>query len=144
MESSKNIGRALIPYLLRGLTNYVMENKKLTAQDALYYVINSNLYTKLHDEDTKYWYLSTLALYEELEKEKKILKENCGQDILLFTAFCIENYQVLKNKTKEEVIFLFNKFKVFDYLKDVYQPLHTQGGHYIIDEIELFIESQRK
>jgi hypothetical protein len=135
---------SLIPFILKGITKKVMEKKKLNAQDALQYVISSQLYTKLHDEETKYWYLSTLALYDELEREKKLLQKKQNDHILLFTAFCIENYQLIKNKSKEEVLFLFNKYNIYDYLHEVFEPLHTQGANYIIDEIELYIKSQKQ
>jgi len=137
-------GKSLIPFILRGITKKVMEKKKLNAKDALQYVVSSQLYTKLHDEEAKYWYLSTLALYNELEKEKKHSQKKQKDHNLLFIAFCIENYQSIKNKTKEEVLFLFGKYNVYDYLQKVYDPLHTQGVNFIIAEIELFIKSQEK
>jgi hypothetical protein len=145
MSKTKVItGNSLLPFILKGITKKVMEKKKLNAKDALKYVVSSQLYTKLHDEDTKYWYLSTLALYDELEREKKNYQQKLNDRILLFTAFCVENYQLIKNKTKEEVLFLFDKYNVYDYLQKVYEPLHTQGVNYIMDEIELYIKSQEQ
>jgi hypothetical protein len=88
--------------------------------------------------------MSTLALYNELEREKKLSKKKLNDNILLFFTFCIENYQNIKNKTKEDVLFLFEKYNVYDYLQKVYEPLHTQGANYIMGEIELFIKSQQK
>lgn len=137
-------GNALLPFILKGITKKVMEKKKLNTKDAFHYVTSSQLYTKLHDEEAKYWYLSTLALYEELEREKKLSHKKQNDKTLLFTAFCIENYQTVKNKTKEEVLFLFDKYSVYDYLQEVYEPLHTQGVNYIMDEIELYIKSQKQ
>jgi len=145
MAKTKTItGNSLLPFLLKGITKKVMEKKKLNAKDALQYVISSKLYTKLHDEDTKYWYLSTLALYEELEREKRSFHQKQNDNTLLFTAFCIENYQLIKNKAKEEVLFLFDKYNIYDYLQEVYEPLHTQGAKYIIEEIEMYIKSQKQ
>ena len=135
---------SLLPFILRGITKKVMKKKKLNAKDALQYVISSQLYTKLHDEETKYWYMSTLALYDELEREKKLFQKTYNDHILLFTFFCIENYQFIKNKTKEEVLFLFDKYNIYDYLHEVFEPLHTQGVNYIMDTIELFIKSQEQ
>ena len=143
LKLTKNINTtSLFPFILKGITKKVMEKKKLNAKDALQYVISSQLYTKLHDEDAKYWYLSTLALYNELEREKKRFPKKQNDNVLLFITFCIENYQLKKNKTKEEVLFLFDKYNIYNYLQEVYAPLHTQGTDYIIDEIELYIKSQ--
>jgi hypothetical protein len=145
MLQTKNItGNSLIPFILKGITKKVMEKKKLNATDAFQYVVSSQLYTKLQNEDTKYWYLSTAALFDELEREKKHTTKKQNDNILLFTAFCIENYQSVKNKTKEDVLFIFSKYNVYDYLEKVYEPLHTQGVNYIIDKIELFIKSKKK
>jgi hypothetical protein len=145
MLKTKTTGEnALIPFILRGITKKVMEKKKLNARDAFQYVISSQLYNNLHNEEAKYWYLSTLALYEELEKEKKHFQKKHNDNILLFIAFCIENYRLIKNKTKEEVLFLFDKHNIYDYLYEVYTPLHTQGVNYIMDEIELYIKSQNQ
>jgi len=145
MEKIKKIsGNSFIPFILRGITQKVMEKKKLNAKDALQYVVSSQLYTKLHNEDAKYWYLSTLALYDELEREKKRFQKKQNDHILLFTAFCIENYQLKKNKTKEEILYLFDKYDVYNYLQKVFEPLHTQGVNYIVDEIELYIKSQEQ
>jgi hypothetical protein len=144
LETKTITGNSLIPFILKGITKNVMAKKKLNAKDALQYVISSQLYTKLHDEDAKYWYMSTLALYNELEREKKLMRKKQNDNILLFITFCIENYQTIKNKTKEEVLFLFDKNNVYDYLQKIYKPLHTQGANYIMDEIELYIKSQKK
>jgi hypothetical protein len=135
---------ALLPFILKGITKKVMEKKKLNVKDAFQYVISSQLYSNLHNEETKYWYLSTLALYEELEKEKKHFHQSHNDNILLFIAFCIENYRLMKNKTKEEILFLFDKYNIYNYLYEVYTPLHTQGVNYIMDEIELYIKSQQQ
>ncbi|MGL5914341.1 MAG: DUF3791 domain-containing protein, partial [Bacteroidales bacterium] len=111
---------------------------------ALAYIMNSNFYTKLHDDEAKYWYLSSEALYAELEQEKINTRRKMEDKLLLFIAFCIENYQTIKKTNKQEVLFLFAQYDVIQYLEEVYEPLHTQGLHYIIDEIEAFIKSKKK
>ena len=56
-----------------------------------------------------------------------------------FIIFCVEAY---KNKNKIEgkkALYLFKKYKVFDFLENFYDILHTQSMDYIIEEINKFI-----
>lgn len=59
--------------------------------------------------------------------------------IALFVAFCIEEYGAAKGLGGEQVIDLFSRFGVTDYLSRCYEPLHTQGRQWLIDEIDEFI-----
>ena len=61
------------------------------------------------------------------------------KDIALFVAFCIEEYGVAKGMGGEQVIDLFSRFGVTEYLSRCYEPLHTQGRQWLIDEIDEFI-----
>ena len=58
-----------------------------------------------------------------------------------FIIFCIEIYKEEKNKAGEEIYNLFKEKKVFDFLKDCYDILHTQGDSYIIESISEFIKN---
>ncbi len=49
------------------------------------------------------------------------------KDIAFFVAFCIEEYRAAKGLTGEEVMELFAKYGVTDYLSKCFEPLHTQG-----------------
>ena len=39
----------------------------------------------------------------------------------------------------EEVLDMFTKYGVTDYLNKCFEPLHTQGRQWLIDEIDEFI-----
>ena len=60
-------------------------------------------------------------------------------DIALFVAFCIEEYGAAKGMTGEQVLDLFDRYGVTDYLCRCYEPLHTQGRQWLIAEIDEFI-----
>ena len=61
------------------------------------------------------------------------------KNIALFVAFCIEEYRVAKGMTGEQVVDLFAKYGVTDYLCRCFEPLHTQGRQWLIAEIDEFI-----
>ena len=70
MNKQSNIESDMLPFTMRELVSMVMQRKTLALEDALYYIYSSDLYSSLLDEGKKMWYLSTLSLYETLEKEK--------------------------------------------------------------------------
>ena len=41
----------------------------------------------------------------------------------------------------EEVMNLFNKYSVLEYIQTFYDVLHTTGSKYIVDDIKLYIQS---
>ena len=65
------------------------------------------------------------------------------KDIALFVAFCIEEYGVAKGMTGEQVFNLFTQYGVTDYLSKFFEPLHTQGRQWLIEEIDEFIEIRK-
>ena len=65
------------------------------------------------------------------------------KDTALFVAFCIEEYGVAKGMTGEQVLDLFSKYGLVDYLSKFYDVLHTQGRQWLIDEIDEFIEIRK-
>ncbi|MGL4484680.1 MAG: DUF3791 domain-containing protein [Anaerovoracaceae bacterium] len=56
-----------------------------------------------------------------------------------FIVFCIEDYKNALGLNGKEVIELFNKYGVIDYIRNCYGALHTTGPAYIIDDIQKFI-----
>jgi len=58
-----------------------------------------------------------------------------------FLIYCIEIYRAAKGLTGQNVITLFKQHNVFDYILSCYPALHTTGANYIIEDIDLFIES---
>lgn len=65
------------------------------------------------------------------------------KDAALFVAFCIEEYGAAKGLTGEQVLDLFNRYDLIDYLSEFYEPLHTQGRQWLIEEIDEFIEIRK-
>ncbi len=66
------------------------------------------------------------------------------QDIAYFLSFCIEQYKNKKGVSGAEAMEEFSKYGVLEYLSDHFEPLHTQSHHWILAEIEDFIELRKK
>ncbi len=62
---------------------------------------------------------------------------------LPFYVLCIEEYKNQKNLSGREVMDLFMKYSVLDYIKSFYEVLHTTGSKYIVDDIDLYIKSRQ-
>lgn len=61
---------------------------------------------------------------------------------MTFTVFCLENYKAHRNLTGIEVLNLFDRYGVFDYIREFYDVLHTTGHHYINDDIDIYLNSR--
>lgn len=59
-----------------------------------------------------------------------------------FAVFCLENYKVHRNLTGREVSELFDRYGVFDYIREFYDVLHTTGHHYINHDIDDYLHSR--
>ena len=57
----------IIPIKISRLAEYVSRVKRISLDDALLYIYINPMYEKLYDERSKWWYLSTEALYDEFE-----------------------------------------------------------------------------
>lgn len=57
-----------------------------------------------------------------------------------FVVFCLEVYKSKHELTGEEAYELFEKYKVFDYLEEGYDILHTQGDAWLMNDIEEFLK----
>jgi len=143
LQQNATIETAIMPFKLQQLVEVIMEKKQFGAEDAFHYLYTSNCYELLSQEDTKLWYMSALAIFELLEEEKKAGKID-NPKILLFYAFCLEKYKNFANFSAEETLFNFRKYGVFEYLREGFDVLHTQGEGYIVREINLFIEARKK
>jgi hypothetical protein len=139
-----NIENAILPIKLNELIEFVMQKKKISWYDALSILFSSSLYTNLHKEDAKFWYLSAAALYDLLEKEIKVRNqsEKLSSNQLMFITFCIENYNHENGLSASDALYLFTKYRVFEFLIDGFDVLHTQSKEYILSEIELFLKNR--
>ena len=61
-----------------------------------------------------------------------------------FIAYCLEEYKAAKGITGKDVIALFKKHNIIDYIVTCYGALHTMGGLAIAEDIDLLIEDMKK
>jgi hypothetical protein len=60
-----------------------------------------------------------------------------------FLVYCLEMYRAAKQLTGCQVIELFKRYGVTDYVLSCYDALHTTGANYIVEDIDLFVEARR-
>lgn len=60
-----------------------------------------------------------------------------------FTVFCLESYKQAHHLTGKTALKVFNDYKVFDYIKSFYDVLHSTGQDYIVEDIDVYINSRR-
>jgi hypothetical protein len=142
LQQKNAIETAIMPFKLRQLVEIIMEKKQFGVEDAFHYLFTSNCYQLLLDEETKLWYMSGLGIFELLEEEKKAEKID-NRKLLMFYSFCLEKYKNFVNLSAEETLFIFRKYDVFEYLREGFDTLHTQGENYIVSEIDMFIKTRK-
>ena len=136
---------AMRPFVVKDLLRMIMNRKNMAFDDALFYLYSSDLYMKLLDDEVKMWYMSTVALYDILEEEKRMKRRvELTEKILMFRVFCIESYCDLKDVYHEDALALFKQYDVFEFLDDTFEVLHTQDIIYIIETIDRYIKSRRR
>lgn len=62
--------------------------------------------------------------------------------VLEFSIFCIESYKVHRSMTGKEVCELFDRYGVFDYIREFYDVLHTTGHQYINHDIDIYLNAR--
>ena len=65
-------------------------------------------------------------------------------DRLGFLVYCIESYKNAKGLKGKEVMELFNRYRVVDYIKASYEALHTTGKEYIVDDLNIYINAGKQ
>ena len=60
-----------------------------------------------------------------------------------FIIFCIENYKVYKSLTGKQTVELFDRYGVFDYLREFYDVLHTTSHNYINNDIDIYLKARK-
>ena len=143
MNSDKTT--SMRPFVVKDLVGMIMRKKNMAFDDALFYLYSSELYMKLSDDGAKMWYLSTVALYDMLEEEKRRRRHmKLPEKILMFRTFCIESYCDIKDVYHEDALALFRQYDIFGFLDDTFEVLHTQDIIYIIETIDRYIKSKRR
>lgn len=59
-----------------------------------------------------------------------------------FTVFCIESYKVHRALTGRQVSELFEKYGVFEYIREFYDVLHTTGYQHINNDIDIYLQAR--
>lgn len=65
------------------------------------------------------------------------------QDIAYFVSFCIEQYKTAKGISGKDAVNLLNQYGVLEYLEKCYEPLHTQGKQWLLEEIDEFVKIRK-
>ena len=135
---------AILPFKVLELAEIIAEKKRLSVEDALFYLYNSELYRDLSDPKQKLWYYSGAQLYDLLKKEKlKGKKLRFEKSKLQFLVFCIEQYRLRDNIPSAGVLAMFTRLGVDKFLRDNFEVLHSQGTEYILHEIDAYIKRRR-
>lgn len=61
-----------------------------------------------------------------------------------FQIFCLESYRQLKSLSGIDAFNDFIQLKVFDYLSEGYEVLHTQSKHYLSADIDDYIKQRKQ
>lgn len=68
-QINQNNLHLLLPGKISWLVEYLHDDYGIPLQECLKRIYHSNMYKKLATENTKYWHLSPVDLYEELKAE---------------------------------------------------------------------------
>ena len=134
----------IIPIKIAHLAEYVSKMKRISLDDALVYIYVNPMYKRLYDENAKWWYLSTEALYEEFELRRSRQRLEVLPPEFEFYTYCLENYATLKRISGIQAWGLFKETGADEYVIDNYDLLHTQGIDYVLDDIQRFISRRKK
>ena len=59
-----------------------------------------------------------------------------------FLIYCMERYRYFKGISGSEVSKIFEKYGIYEYIIKYYESLHTMGDHYIMQDIDDYIDSK--
>ncbi len=62
---------------------------------------------------------------------------------LSFLVFCVEEYKKKKKMSARDVIELFERYSVLEYVKSFYDVLHKNDLKYVVGDIDLYIKSRQ-
>ena len=134
----------IVPIKIAHLAEHVSKVKRISLDDALVYIYVNPMYERLYDEQAKWWYLSTEALYKEFESWRNRQSLDVPKDVFEFYTYCLENYATNMHISGMQAWVRFKEMQVDDYIIQNYDLLHTQGIDYILDDIGRFINRRKK
>jgi hypothetical protein len=62
---------------------------------------------------------------------------------LQFKVFCLEQYKNEHHISGAQTVKTFEDYGVFDYIGAFYDVLHSTGGKYIVEDIDMFIAARQ-
>ena len=134
----------IIPIKVAHLAEYVSSVKRISLDDALVYIYVNPMYERLYDENAKWWYLSTEALYDEFELRRDKQEIGVDKTVFEFYTYCLENYATRKRMSSIRAWVLFKETGADAYVTENYDLLHTQGLEYILDDIQRFLNRRKR
>lgn len=134
----------MVPIKISRLAEYIAEKKRITSDEALMYIYVNPLYKELYDENAKWWYLSTEALYEEFELRRRRQQIVVDKAVFEFYTYCLENYAARKQISGMRAWVVFKETGADEYIIDNFDLLHTQGLDYVLDGIQRFIDRRKR
>jgi hypothetical protein len=61
-----------------------------------------------------------------------------------FLIYCIEIYKESKQMNGSELVEIFSKYHIFEFLYDTYDSLHMTNREYICEEIDIVLDLRKK
>ena len=133
----------IIPIKISQLASHISKVKRISLDDALVYIYVNPMYERLYDEEAKWWYLSTEALYEEFELRRNRQYRALSKEEFEFYTYCLENYAIRWNISGIRAWVLFKESSADEYIINNYELLHTQGMEYVLDDIQHLINRRK-
>lgn len=134
----------IIPIKISHLAEHVSRVKRISLDDALVYIYVNPMYERLYDENAKWWYLSTEALYEEFELRRNRQEKGVEKSVFEFYTYCLENYATRQQISGMLAWVIFKETGADEYVIANYDLLHTQGIDYVLDDIQRFINRRKR
>ena len=66
------------------------------------------------------------------------------RNIAVFVSFCIEQYAKAKGITTDEAASLLEQYGITQHFCEFYDVLHTQGGNWLVEEIDDIINRRKR
>ncbi len=60
-----------------------------------------------------------------------------------FLTYCVEQYKYEKNMSGRQVMDLFGRYRVLEYIYASVEPLHQNKSKYIVEDIDIYIKACR-
>lgn len=134
----------IVPIKISNLAEYISSVKRISLDDALVYIYINPMYEELYNEQSKWWYLSTKALYQEFEKRRNRQRLKVSKEVFVFYTYCLEKYAIGKHISGLRAWVDFKEYGVDDYIINNYDLLHTQGTEFILEDIHQYIHRRGK